>query len=124
MGLRIFFTHAHTCNSVRGQDSLKLFINDDTTPFAAVKHSRFVVKIPVEVPDDCTVRFEGKLWYRQTHLPDAPKKQIAFKASHVAASLANKEVGLVPLDDFGRAPRVSSRGPNPHITLWSPQTLD
>eukprot|EP00435_Cladocopium_sp_Y103_P071173 s325_g36.t3 len=93
---RIGFHHLHPC----GQDSLKLFLNDEVTPFATLKHQRKVVKIPVEVLDpNGTIRFEGKLWYAQ----DAKGKQLLFKASRAVASLADQEVGLVaghPLGEF------------------------
>lgn len=70
-----------------------MFINEDQTPFATLKHRRRVVKIPIELPDvSCRVRFEGKLWYEK---PDGKGTQILFKASREAATLADKEVGLV-----------------------------
>lgn len=62
-----------------------------------MQHERLVLKIPVEVPKDCTIRFEAKLWCGSD--PDT-KKALVFKASHVAATLADKEVGLVAEKGF------------------------
>ena len=57
-----------------------------------------MVKIPVEVPKDCTVRFEAKLWCGPA--TSETNKALVFKASAEAATLADQEVGLVAEKGF------------------------